>query len=530
MSEKITWTQEAEVVVVGYGGAGAVSAISAHDAGAKVVILEKELQDTPTCTNHTPSTRMSGGGILIPEDTEKAIEYFTNLRKIANESVDEEEAAMIRRLCEQMSTNIPWLNSIGATVGGVESMSPSFAHMDMLHAHLPNAEGAVGIYDSDFPELPGSEAICVFWIKANNGNRGGAALFGALTGAVEKRGIPVLWGHPAQHLVYENGEVRGVRGIDADGKPFAVKATKGVILTCGGFEYNERMKRNYLRPLPIEFYGNPGNTGDGILMSQELGADLWHMNGISYRVTMKFDDFPMAFGTQHHSQASIFVDQRGNRFSNERFKLHAFGYELANFDCYATCYPKIPAFWIFDEKRRKLAPIASKHGACNPPKGIMGPIHYIWSEDNSAEIEKGWIIKADTLRELGEKLAADPETHGLFDVDNFLNTVERYNGFCEKGVDEDFHRPKNGLDPINEGPYYAVKLWPGGPNTQGGPRKDIECRVIRPDETPIKRLYACGEMGSFFAMLYNGGGNLSESIAMGRIAGVNAANETPWEE
>ena len=76
---------------------------------------------------HISSTRMSGGGILVPEDTEKAIEYFTNLRRIANESVDEEEAAMIRTLCEQMGTNIQWLNSIGATVGGVESMSPSFA-------------------------------------------------------------------------------------------------------------------------------------------------------------------------------------------------------------------------------------------------------------------------------------------------------------------------------------------------------------------------------------------------------------------
>lgn len=527
MSEQIHWTEEADVVVVGYGGAGAVTAIAAHDAGAEVLILEKELQDTPTSTNHTPSTRMSGGGILVPEDTEKAIEYFTNLRRIANESVDEEEAAMIRTLCEQMGTNIQWLNSIGATVGGVESMSPSFAHMDMLHAHMPGTD-AVGIYDSDFPELPGSEAICVFWVKANNGNRGGTALFSALTGAVEQRGIPVHWGSAAQHLIYEDGEVRGVRGV-RDGKPFAAKARRGVVLTCGGFEYNERMKRNYLRPLPIEFYGNPGNTGEGILMAQELGADLWHMNCISYRVTMKFPGHCMAFGTQHHTQASIFIDQRGNRFSNERFKLHAFGYELANFDCYATCYPRIPAFWIFDEKRRKLGPIASKHGACNPPKGIKGPIHYIWSEDNLEEIEKGWIMKADTLEELGEMLKADPDTHNLFDVSNFLRTVERYNGFCKKGEDEDFHRPKNGLDPINEGPFYAVKLWPGGPNTQGGPRKNIQCQVIRPDETPIRRLYACGEMGSFFGMLYNGGGNLAECIAMGRVAGKNAAEEPAWE-
>ena len=121
MSEKIVWTEEADVVVVGFGGAGAATAISAHDAGAKVILLEKQLQDTPTCTNHTPSTRMSGGGILIPEDVEKAITYFTNLRKIANETVDEEEAAMIRQLCEEMHKNIDWLNSIGTARGRASS-------------------------------------------------------------------------------------------------------------------------------------------------------------------------------------------------------------------------------------------------------------------------------------------------------------------------------------------------------------------------------------------------------------------------
>ncbi|MCC8102089.1 MAG: FAD-binding protein [Clostridiales bacterium] len=536
MSEKFDWTEETDVVVVGYGGAGAATAISAHDAGARVVILEKQLEDTPTCTNHTPSTRMSGGGILVPEDVEKAIQYFTGLRKIANETVDEEEAAMIRQLCERMSENLSWLESIGATIGGVESMSPSFAHMDMIHAHRPESS-AVGIYDADFPEVPGSESICVFWVKrelpteeGKKPRRGGAALFHVLTDAVNQREIPVRWGHAAEHLAFTDGEVRGVRGRRADGSAFAIKARKGVVLACGGFEFHDYMKRNYLRPLPIEFFGNPGNTGEGIAMAQEVGADLWHMNSISFRVAMKFPEHMLAFGTQHHSQASIFVDQRGNRFTNERFKLHAFGYELANFDCYANCYPRIPAFWIFDEKRRQMGSLASKHGACNPPDGVMGPIHYLWSDDNQEEIKKGWILKADSLEELGRMLAADADTHGLFDTENFVRTVQRYNRFCEKGVDEDFGRPKNGLDPICDGPFYAVKLWPGGPNTQGGPRKNIDCQVIRPDKTPIPRLYSCGELGSFFGMLYNGGGNLAESLAMGRVAGRNVAAEQRWSE
>ncbi|MDR1204829.1 MAG: FAD-dependent oxidoreductase [Peptococcaceae bacterium] len=527
MPDRINWTEEADVVVVGYGGAGAVTAISAADAGADVLILEKQPPDTAVSTNHTPSTRMSGGGFIVPEDTEKAIAYFKNLRRIANETVDEEEERMIRFLCGQMGTNIPWLESIGAVIGGKESMSPTFAHMDMLHAPLENS-AAVGIYDSDFPDVPGAEAIRVFWVQKTDDFRGGAALFKVLTNAVEKRNIPVLWNSAAERLVMENGEVLGVRGV-RNGEPFAVWAARGVVLTCGGFEHSEFMKRNYLRPLPIEFYGNPGNTGEGVNMALEAGAALWHMNCISYRVTMKFPEHPIAFGTQHHSQMSIFVDQRGNRFSNERFKPHAFGYELAGYDCFAQCYPRVPCFWIFDEKRRKLGPLASRHGACNPPKGVKGAIHYIWSEDNQAEIDRGWVLKAGTLEELGAMLAADPDTHGLMDVDNLVAAVARYNGFCRDGEDRDFHRVKRGLEPLTDPPYYAVKLWPGGPNTQGGPMRNIRCQVVRPDGSPIPRLYACGELGSFFGMLYNGGGNLAECLAMGRVAGENAARESNGE-
>ena len=71
-----TWDEETDVIVVGYGGAGAVAAIAAHDAGARVTILEKQPADTPTKTNHTPSTRMSGGWWLCPGDEDKAVQYI----------------------------------------------------------------------------------------------------------------------------------------------------------------------------------------------------------------------------------------------------------------------------------------------------------------------------------------------------------------------------------------------------------------------------------------------------------------------
>ena len=83
MDAKSRWDMEAEVVIAGYGGAGAVAAITAHDAGAKVLVLEKQPNDSPTQTRHTPSIRMSGGGLFWPTDEEQAYLYLEGMTRIA---------------------------------------------------------------------------------------------------------------------------------------------------------------------------------------------------------------------------------------------------------------------------------------------------------------------------------------------------------------------------------------------------------------------------------------------------------------
>src|SRR5512136_1167861 len=85
----IKWIEEADVVVVGFGGAGASAAVAAHDAGAKVLILEKQPADTATHTGHTPNTRMCAGGWFCLSDPEKAATYLWNVVKIANETLDD---------------------------------------------------------------------------------------------------------------------------------------------------------------------------------------------------------------------------------------------------------------------------------------------------------------------------------------------------------------------------------------------------------------------------------------------------------
>ena len=92
---------------------------------------------------------------------------------------------------------------------------------------------------------------------------------------------------------------------------------------------------------------------------------------------------------------------------------------------------------------------------------------------------------------------------------------------------DDFHRSLM-LSPFDNGPYYAVELSPSMLNTQGGPRRNEKAQVLRPDGSPIPRLYSAGELGSIYSYLYQGTGNIGECLAFGRIAARNAMAESPW--
>ena len=107
-------------------------------------------------------------------------------------------------------------------------------------------------------------------------------------------------------------------------------------------------------------------------------------------------------------------------------------------------------------------------------------------------------------------------------------TIAKYNQACASQMDAEFGRPKESLSPLQKPPFYAVKLYPATYNTQGGPKRNPKCQVVDPDDKPIPRLYSAGELGSFWGWRYNGGGNNSEALCTGRMAGRNVAAEKPW--
>jgi succinate dehydrogenase/fumarate reductase flavoprotein subunit len=485
----LLWDVEADVVVVGFGAAGVAAAVTAHDLGAKVVILEKAPEG-----EHGGNTRVAGQGYLNTSSVEPAAAYLTALCGPYTVPVE-----MVHAWAEEMGRNNAWLERLGGD--------------PQEHQHPP-----VGI---EFPDLPGADCVHKFHDGPTYGYSFTWKRFESL---VLQRPIAVLYGTPARQLIQHDisKEILGVRAQQSD-RSIAVKARRAVVLTCGGFENNQEMIRNYLPGVPCCYTsGSPHNEGDGITMAMSVGADLWHMNNYAGpSMALKVPEVRTTFSMQalHYSKqmpgGMIVVGPDAQRFTDEKYKTRH-GKVPVNGRWLPLTTP-CPMFMIFDHTLFGAGPLYDKH----PSHGWTQIVErYDWSADNRAELAKGWIRGADTLAGLAAKLGLDPRALEV--------SVERWNRHCDAGRDADFGRSLM-LAPIAGGPFYAVELSPSMLNTQGGPRRNERAQIVRPDSSPIGRLYSAGELGSIYSYLYQGTGNIGECLAFGRVAGRNAAADRPWE-
>ncbi len=498
MATKLNWDKEADVVVVGYGFAGAVSAITAHDAGVKALLLEK-------MPHPGGISILSGGGIAFARNADSAFKY---LKRSCNGTTPDE---VLWPMAKGMIEIIDWVKAL-AEVSGTE---PSESEV-RGHGTYPFP----GTDDIDSIKLKDLAAYSAFpWAK---GLRGGARLFKMVSDNVNLRKIEVLLSTSVQRLITSpSGELLGV-AAETNGKEIKIKAGKGVILACGGFENNQEMKLQYFEAQPV-YPVYLGNTGDGIKMAQKAGAALWHMWHFHGGYGFKYPDFPFAIrhvwaGPRRDDRKMIWiaVDRFGKRFMDEYppAPQDTGTRPLEYYDADIQDYPRIPCYLVFDEEGRKLGPLAMV--IVNDER-----YHYRWSEDNSEEIKKGWIIKAQTIEEIAAKIKVDSKV--------LKSTVERWNSLCAEGEDKDFRRPPKTMMAILKPPFYAMESWPIVSNTQGGPAHDPSQRVLDPMGKSIPRLYVAGEISSIFGHLYLEAGNITECFVGGRIAGKNVADERPWE-
>jgi succinate dehydrogenase/fumarate reductase flavoprotein subunit len=471
---------QSDIVVIGYGGAGAAAAITAHDLGVQVLVLEK-LEQGGGNTALGPSSFYTPPRDKLPQ----AVAHFEKL-SFGNTPVE-----VIRAYVEEAANNKDWIEKLGGMTH-VTHLPKRFPwHGPPAWPNVPGADGMVNSYVGDVEALSGPP------------------LWKLLSTNVESRGIRVLTSTPAKELVTgKKGEVVGVIAERA-GKKITVKARRAVVLTSGGFGSSEVMRSQYLPFSRFFVNASPGNTGDGIIMAQKVGAVLWHMTVIQSTFGLHRAEYQFPFGIQYYNPNFIWVNRFGRRFTTETgWEAHMFHWTLMRHDPTLPGYPQLPIYVIFDKEGMKQR------------LNRVNLNNYEWSDDNSAEVASGWINKGNTTRELAAQLGIDGAS--------LENTLNRYNENCSLGIDPEHGRLREHLAPIVSPPFFGMELWPQITSAMGGPRRDHKARVLNMEGQPIPRLYSAGELGSFQGFLYSGGSSMGEPLAVGRTAGRNASVETPW--
>lgn len=506
--------QTYDVVVVGYGFAGAVTAIEAADHGAKVLLVEK-------MPDPGGLSICSGGAVRCADDADDAFAYL----KATNAGTTPDD--VLRVLAEGMVDAEAYVEGLITAVDGALLKATEFAGKRGGNYPFPGWET---FYHTQIEVPPDFDRLEHFPNVRTRPSSGGPGMFWVLDANIKRRDIDVRVNTPVTRLIRAaDNELRGVVLDTPDGEQ-RVAARRGIVLACGGFEFNENMKTQYWEGKPVLTASSRGNTGDGIRMAQALGADLWHMwhfHGC-YAFKHPDPDFPFALRVKRLPDWNpskkddadvkmvwIVVDQNGRRYMNEcpPYAQDTSHRPMHHMDSETMGYPRIPSYLITDDA-----------GASTYQLGdIRTNDHeysYDWSEDNSQELQLGILKKAFTIADLAAGIGADPNV--------LQDTIDRWNALCDKGSDEDFGRPSGTVARIDTPPYIFGQVWPTVSNTQGGPVHNAKQQIVNSAGNPIARLYAAGELGSSFGHLYLSGGNIAECFVTGWVAGREAAGLEPW--
>jgi succinate dehydrogenase/fumarate reductase flavoprotein subunit len=535
-----SWDRTVDVVIVGSGGAALTAATLAHDGGAEVLVIEKASMLGGT-------TAVSGGGVWLPgnhvmraagidDSREAALAYVRHLAGDRAPDPDLLEvfvdtAPEVLRYLEDntpLSTHIqplpdyywPWnfpgtITQPGRTVEAdpyaVGDELPEWKDRLVKRGTLMSLGAATTLTEDLLPQTPELQEELERREEQDIRPKG-AALIARLFKGLLERGVEALLETPARELVANDaGEVVGVLA-EHDGAPLRIGARRGVVLACGGFEWNAELVRAHIGydVFPLSPPGN--NTGDGLQMATKAGAKLANLDSYWGTPSMFDPDITREDGSLlpqfewgRGAPASIIVNRKGNRFANEALPYNDFPKAFGTYDPEAVEFPnRGPGHLIFDRTVRDAQRILSMVPG--------GP-------------DPAWVVKADTIAELAARIGIDPEA--------LEATVERYNAHAAEGVDPDFRRHEVGLmspgavKPIVEAPFYAVEIHPGTLGTNGGPQVDRNGQVRKLGGGVVGGLYAAGNTAAnVFGWAYpSGGGTLGNGLVFGFLAGRHVGSQ-----
>ncbi len=526
--------KEADVVIVGLGGAGAATAITAADNGASVIVIERQPQATLRS-----NTRMSGGIFHCPDKAgdKNALKAYAKAM-FSGENIPGKLEGEQPEVSDDLAQC--WADYTPLLVDWMKSLDPKFQAFStpgFKGAAFPNFPGAkecaYQVYRSSYPDTMPADFNTPCYNGPKEQATSGEAFWRCLENGLINRKDKIMVDYETRGLdlvTNDKGEVIGVIA-DNKGKKVSYKARKAVVLCSGGYEYSKPMRQAFLEGPGVEgwaFYGTTFNEGDGIAMGQKVGAGIMKAGKAASRIIMpapvrhngmRLGMITPAVGSGH----AIVVNNYGKRYAAEHKvtkdpSRYFFYKEAVKFDIDKLDYPNSPSWFIFDETLRKSKPLVGL-GISTPGFGFVD----YGAADNSDAVKKGWILKADTIEELANLIKQQKENGNKMDPKNLVEAVKNYNESCAAGVDKEFGRLKSTLQPVSDGPFYAAPLVAGGPNTKGGLAANAKREVLDWNLKPIPGLYAVGEIASALKFVYQGGGNLTECLVFGQVCGKNVA-------
>lgn len=491
-----------DVVVVGGGGAGLTAAITAAQQGAEVILIEK-------AGSLGGNTLIAGQGFNASDPERQANTEMSEALIKELKSYLELDPADFGAFAEVLETVKAQINEYLASGSTTLFDSPE---LHMLHTYMggkrtgldgtviePDLELTRTFATNALDALEWAESIGAEWNDTtstilgamwprshglSNGN-----IITILTDAATAEGVEILTDTRGNELIVTDGRITGVKATTSAGANVTLHANSGVVLATGGFSANAPMVAEYNNYWPglsdtMPSTNAPTITGDGIIMAQEVGADLTGMGFAQLMPSSHPVDGSLFSGIWGSAETQVFVNKEGKRYVNEyaeRDVLSKAALEQTDGIFYIIC----------DNKIAKDADVEGMEAAGN-------------------------VVVADTLEELAEKLEIP--------VDTFVAEIERYNSFVDAQKDDDFGKPLFG-EKIDEAPFVATPRSPALHHTMGGVKIDTDTHVLSTEGTPIPGLYAAGEVtGGLHAGNRLGGNAMTDFLVFGRIAGENAAN------
>lgn len=492
----INWEDQADMIVVGGGGAGFAAAIEAARNHNSVLILEKNSFVGGDTLRSAGMMMAAGTDIQKKNDIKDTPENFAKAElRHGGLAVNRD---MVKEMTKASPNEVKFMSSLGRKFNSVSPMLP------------------IKGYDNKKDWAPRTT-----WA----GMEGRTGHFRTLEKEVQKHNsIKVKTSTEAVHLITNYNEVVGV--ITKNGDKYL--ANKGVLLATASFGRNEAMSKRY-NPMnywalkyednfntPSSEVQSTKNTGDGIRMGQEVGADL----ALSDAVCM--GDCAGLFGDFY---GSILLNNQGRRFTQENAMWGYFGTRVYHEAIKQNCLdPSKIYFWFIVDKTAADNSVRYKpiihHKEIKP---LSNNAFFKTANESYFKL----IQKADTVDELADKI-------GLPKAE-VKNSVLRWNQMVEKGKDTDFGRSNvNGtkdMEKLEKAPFYALPYISYSMGGFGGLKVNRQTQVIDVNHQPISRLYAAGALisGMFTAPFYNGcGWSVMGTVHWGRKAGRNISQLNSW--